>query len=379
MLIAMLVTASLRYGYQDFPGAGLLAATLFAWLPLVVRTRWPLPVLVAVVVIESVHLVVLPGIDDVVHVGTNIGAYQPTPLATMIAAWTVASRLPRVTGWVAGLSAATVLLLVSLVAKPLELLATDMVMFNLVVIATGVGVLVATRRDRAERIERERDEDARQQVVAERLRIARDLHDVLAHHLTLVNAQAGVANYLLRTDPGKAATALSNISEHTGKALDELRATVGLLRQADDPERDAMEPVPGMDRLQDLIVQMRAAGAAIAVHVTGQARVLVPAADLAAYRIVQEALTNAAKHAHGAVVTVELRWSDRDLLLRVENGPGRSNGQSSGGHGLVGMRERARSCGGELTTHVRPDGGFVVSAVIPNLARMGPGAEVVGG
>jgi len=181
-----------------------------------------------------------------------------------------------------------------------------------------------------------------------------------AHHLTLVNAQAGVAGYLMGTDPEKAATALHDISEHTRKALDELRATVGLLRQADDPEGDPTHPAPGRERLGELV------GPEIAVRVEGTPRALVPAMDVAAYRIVQEALTNARKHASGAVAAVELQWSGRELRIRVENGPGHErHREHGGGHGLIGMRERARACGGELTTHRRVDGGFVVQAILP--------------
>ena len=360
VLVAMLVTARLGYDETITSVPVLVTFTLLAWLPLVVRTRWPLPVLVVVVLVEAAHLIVLPAIEHLPDSGTNMGVYQPTPIATMIAVWTVASRRPRTTGWWAGSAAAVTLLVVGVATQPLKLLALDMVVLNLVLIATAAGVGVTARRERRERLAHERQQDARQQVVAERLRIARDLHDVLAHHLTLVNAQAGVAGYLMGTDPEKAATALHDISEHTRKALDELRATVGLLRQADDPEGDPTHPAPGRERLGELV------GPEIAVRVEGTPRALVPAMDVAAYRIVQEALTNARKHASGAVAAVELQWSGRELRIRVENGPGHErHREHGGGHGLIGMRERARACGGELTTHRRVDGGFVVQAILP--------------
>ncbi|MFI5933702.1 sensor histidine kinase [Actinoplanes sp. NPDC051494] len=360
VLVVMLVTAGLGYDAAITSVPVLLTFTLLAWLPLVVRTRWPLPVLVVVVLVEAAHLIVLPAIDHLPDSGTNMGVYQPTPIATMIAVWTVASRRSRTAGWWAGSAAAVTLLVVGVTAQPLKLLALNMVVLNLVLIATAIGVGATARRERRERLAHERREDARQQVVAERLRIARDLHDVLAHHLTLVNAQAGVAGYLMRTDPAAASTALHDISEHTRKALDELRATVGLLRQADDPEGDPTHPAPGLDRLGDLV------GPGISLHVQGSPRPLVPATDLAAYRIVQEALTNARKHAAGARVGVELRWLERDLRIRVENGPGQARQREhGGGHGLIGMRERARACGGELTTHRSENGGFVVLAILP--------------
>ncbi|MBT8226901.1 MAG: hypothetical protein HKP61_03285 [Dactylosporangium sp.] len=248
-------------------------------------------------------------------------------------------------------------------------------MFNLVIIATGAGVLVTTRRERAAREARDRLAETRRAVVAERLRIARDLHDVLAHHLTLVNAQASVADYLLRTDPQAASTALHDISLNTRQALDELRATVGLLRQDDDtPDRatnnvEALHPVPGIDRLTGLLAGFRSAGTTISLAATGPPRALAPSGDPAAYRIVQEALTNATKHAPGAPVDVTLHWLPRHLDLRITNGP--APGLPPGhhgpgtGNGLIGMRERTLACGGTLTAGAAPDGGFVVHATIP--------------
>ncbi|PVU83462.1 two-component sensor histidine kinase [Cellulomonas sp. WB94] len=378
VLAAMLTTAVVRQGRGEFPGPTLLVLTVAAWVPLLWYARRPVAALVGALLVESIHLVVVPYSNPGASAAVAMGAFQPVPLATMVAAWAVASRRPRPVGWALGGGAAAVLLLVGVVAKPLTLVATDMVMFNLVIAATAVGTVVSGRRERVVREALARDEETRQQVVAERLRIARELHDVLAHHLTLVNAQAGVADYLLATDPSAASVALRGIGQHTRQALDELRATVGLLRQDDDSAEDtdpavgaARQPVPGLARLDELIESFRSVGGTVELEATGSPRTLRPDADLAAYRIVQEALTNATKHAAGAVARVDLRWSDDELALSVTNGPAtrlaaaRTRPPAGSGHGLIGMRERALACGGTLTTERSPAGGFVVRATIP--------------
>jgi signal transduction histidine kinase len=375
-LVLMLTAVTLRQGHEEFPGPALLVFSVLAWLPLLVRTRWPLAVLVATVVAESLHLALVPFVAPGLATPIALAAYQPVPVATMVAAFTVATQVPRRTAWIAGGSAAMVLLIVSLMTRPLTLLATDIVMLlNLVVIATAVGRIIAGRRELIAREALEREEHTHREVEAERLRIARELHDVLAHHLTLVNAQAAVADYLLRTNPQAAAEALRGLTQHTRSALDELRATVGLLRQEGDTTEgatdgtDGLYPAPGLERLDELLDGFRAAGSDVRLTVTGEPRDLPPRGDLAAYRIIEEALTNATKHAAGAPVNVTLDWSGGELQLRVANDP--AVGVPSGhrgpgtGHGLIGMRERALAAGGSLHTERPSDGGFIVSATIP--------------
>jgi signal transduction histidine kinase len=375
-LALMLTAVTLRQGHEEFPGPALLFFSVIAWLPLLVRTRWPLPVLVATVVAESLHLALVPFVAPGLATPIALAAYQPVPVATMVAAFTVATQMPRRMAWIAGGSAAMVLMVVSLVTRPLTLLATDVVMLlNLVVIATAVGRIIAGRRELIAREALEREEHARREVEGERLRIARELHDVLAHHLTLVNAQAAVADYLLRTDPQAAAEALRGLTKHTRSALDELRATVGLLRQEGDPTggatdgTDGLSPVPGLERLDELLDGFRTVGSDVRLTVTGKPTDLPPRGDLAAYRIIQEALTNATKHAPGAPAHVTLDWSGGQLQLRVANDP--AIGVPSGhrgpgtGHGLIGMRERALAAGGSLHIERPSGGGFIVSATIP--------------
>ena len=370
-LATMLAALTFRRGEgPQFQGTAVLILTLAAWLPLLGRTRWPVPVLAAVTAVECLHLAVLPFAGAYTTAGIAMGAYQPVPIATCVAAWTVASRRRWPAGWLAGGLAAGALLAVGVIAQPGFLVITDMVMFDLVMIATAAGVLVSLRRERTARRRRELREETRRQVTGERLRIARDLHDMVAHHLALVNAQASVAEYLMRNDP-KAAAALSGISLHSRQALDELRATVGLLRSDGDNPDDAGagHSTPGIDKLGELAAGFRSAGTEVALTVDGVPAGLPPGGDLAVYRIVQESLTNAAKHAPGAAVAVTVHWRGDRLDLAVTNGPapGREPGYRGPGtgHGIIGMRERALSCGGTLAAQPGRDGGFAVHATIP--------------
>ena len=371
-LLVMLTAVWLRQGAATptFPGWPLLVFTVLAWLPLVVRTRWPLPVLVATVVVHAAQLLLLPHLDPGLPSPVGMAAYQPVPVATTVAAFTAAVRLPRRTAWIVGGAASVVLPLAALVGQPDDHLWTDLVMGNLVLDGTAAGALVAGRRERLAHEARERAAHTQRAVEAERLRIAAELHDVLAHHLTLVNAQVGVADYLLASDPGAARTALHGLAEHTRQALDELRATVGLLRYGvgvDGDEVDERRPVPGVDQLPELVATSRAAGSVVRVRTVGERRPLTAQADLAGYRIVQESLTNATRHAPGAAVEVRLEWTGDELRLSVANGPpARSVRSAPGtGHGLLGMRERAHAAGGTVTAGPTADGGYLVTAHLP--------------
>jgi signal transduction histidine kinase len=374
-LAVMLVVTAMRRGDIEFPGPTLLIFTVLAWSPLLVRGSRPLIALIGTVLFESLHLIVVPVVaPGTMDPGIRMGAYQPVPIATMIAAFTVAARLPRWYGWATGIGAGLVLLVVSVLTAPLTLLATDLVMFNFVVIATGVGVAVRTRADRIRRENEDRVATTRQAVFDERLRIARELHDVLAHNLTLLNAQASVAEYLLATDPAAAANALHGMSAHSAKAIDELRNAVPNTHVTPilgpDPSRS---PTPGMQDVDALADAVRAAGTPVHLEVTGTPEPLTELGDLAAYRIVQEALTNATKHADHRPVRLTLTWSAGRLELTIANPVTPITDHRSDpvpsltgtGHGLIGMRERAHTAGGELTHAHIVDGIFTVRAVLP--------------
>ncbi|MFE0799487.1 sensor histidine kinase [Streptomyces sp. NPDC058812] len=239
-------------------------------------------------------------------------------------------------------------------------------------LSAALGGYVRVRREyaaaRAEHIAREREEEARHRVVQERMRIARELHDVVAHHLTLANAQAGTAAHLARSAPDQAYEILDKLSETTVAALRELKSTVGLLRQDTDTE-DELAPAPGLDRLPDLVAACAAADLAVTVTVAGDPRPLAPGLDLTAYRIVQEALTNVTKHAGSRTAGVRLAYTPHFLTLTVTNDtatvrPAPPPG-SAHGFGLLGMRERALAAGGTFHAGPRPEGGFEVSCALP--------------
>ncbi|MFF1682258.1 sensor histidine kinase [Streptomyces sp. NPDC058256] len=256
---------------------------------------------------------------------------------------------------------------------------------------------LAAVEERARRAEKSRESEARRRVAEERVRIARELHDLVAHQITLANAQATVAAHLFDTRPEQTRKSLKELVQTTGDALDELRATVGLLRQSGDATTPA-EPAPGLSRLPTLLESFRRAGLMVSVHQEGTARPLPPGVDLTAYRIVQEALTNVTKHAGTGSARVRLTWNRDQVTITVaddgggtRSAPTASTGPSASttadrppGYGLIGMRERATAVGGRLSAGRRPEGGFLVSTQLPlppakDTTRRTDGATTVGG
>ncbi|MGW2328154.1 sensor histidine kinase [Streptomyces sp. NPDC001700] len=234
---------------------------------------------------------------------------------------------------------------------------------------------LASVQARAEHAEHTREEEARLRVTEERMRIARELHDVVAHHLALANAQAGTAAHLVLSNPRQTQQILTDLTGTTSSALRELKATLGLLRQNDDPATGALEPSPGLARLPELVSACASAGLAVTVTTTGEPRPLSPGVDLTAFRIVQEALTNVTKHAAADSAHVRLAYAGSRLLITVSNdGPDTSGATGANdcleavrgrGFGLMGMRERAHTIGGELRAGPRPEGGFEVTTALP--------------
>jgi signal transduction histidine kinase len=232
-----------------------------------------------------------------------------------------------------------------------------------VVVVAGIAVAnrrayVASIRDRAEH-------DARRRLDEERLRIARELHDVVAHTMATINVQAGVAAHVLPTRPEVAAESLQAIKTASKEGLRELRAILNVLRQADDA--DPTQPAPGTARLEDLIAGARRAGLETTLTVTGNPVPLPGAVDLAAYRIIQESLTNTIRHAGPATAAVALGYARDELRIDVtDTGRGQAVIAGNGdGHGLAGMRERAAAVGGTVEAGPGPAGGFLVAARLP--------------
>jgi signal transduction histidine kinase len=215
-----------------------------------------------------------------------------------------------------------------------------------------------------EQLRRDREERARRAVTAERIRIARELHDIVAHHMSVISVQAGLAKYVLDSDPRTAASALDTVLGTSGEALDELRRLLTVLRM--EPE-DAgpYDPAPGLDRLGDLVDRVRAAGVAVELVVSGDRRRLAPGVDLCVYRVIQESLTNVLKHAAPARATVNLQYERERLVARITDDGRNPTTDGIDGHGLIGMTERARLYGGTLTAAHLPEGGFEVVLTVP--------------
>jgi signal transduction histidine kinase len=213
--------------------------------------------------------------------------------------------------------------------------------------------------ERAQRTE----EEALRAVEDERSRITRELHDVLAHSVSVMTVQASAVRRLLKPEQEREREALLTVEETGRQALAEMRRMLGIMRS--DHEAAALAPQPGLGTLPELVEQVRQSGLPVELSVEGQPVALPAGVDLSAYRIVQEALTNALNHAGPAQAWVSVRYADGDVEIEVEN-DGQSDGAGDGaGHGLVGMRERAALCGGELHSGPRPGGGFKISARLP--------------
>ncbi len=249
------------------------------------------------------------------------------------------------------------------------------VAYNAVLLALpwGLGVAVRSSQERerelahrAAELAREREENARQAVFAERVRIARELHDVVAHHVSVMGVQAGAARRVMNKAPEKAAQALSSIEISSRQAVVELHRLLGFLRRAD--EADDLAPQPDLARLADLVASDGVSRPMVEISIDGDPRPLSPTLEVSAFRIIQEALTNTRKHSAGATATVRVRYGEETLEVEVlddGSGPaGRTKG-NDGGLGLIGMRERVSLHGGHLSVGPRPEGGFGVHATFP--------------
>jgi signal transduction histidine kinase len=360
-----------------WPEISVLGYGLVAFAPLLVRRRYPIPVLV---------------ISTLATVGYIADGHPRGPMlfAPMLAAYTVSVSCERSVslGW--GLPAVLAVGTVSMVTAP-QPWNNDVngVAFAWVGLAVAVGEAVRTRRafvaaieERARRAEYTREEEARRRVVEERLRIARELHDIVGHHIALINVQAGVASHVLTTQPEVAQQALAHVREAGRSALAELAATVSVLRRADDPDPGGAqsgapdEPAPGLARLDELLASFEQLGLTIGREVTGELHHLSSAVDLAAYRIVQESLTNVRKHAGAAAAAVRLDFLPDLLRIEVDNEPADESVDATGagrgtevaggtGYGIIGMRERTAALGGDFRAEPRIGGGFRVQAELP--------------
>ncbi|MCX5598983.1 sensor histidine kinase [Streptomyces phaeochromogenes] len=227
----------------------------------------------------------------------------------------------------------------------------------------AVSELARVRREQWDRDRAERRQAAKRRADEERLRIARELHDVLAHSISVINVQAGVGLALLDSDPEQARTALTTIKAASKEALGEVRQVLDTLRTPGDAPR---APAPGLDRLPELVEQAAGAGLTVDVESGGERRALPPGADLAAFRVIQEALTNVVRHSGSRHARVRVDYARDALTLRIDDdGPATGEDAGGSGNGLAGMRERASALGGTIEAGPREDGGFRVLALLP--------------
>jgi signal transduction histidine kinase len=304
-------------------------------------------------------------------------------LAVLIAIYTVAANVPLADAvgaaaiYVGGMTLSLIGAFQARGGTVEDFISEFLINLLALVLAWTVGVTVRTRRAyvaaleaRNALLEREREDNARLAVALERGRIARELHDVVAHNVSVVVVQAGAAERLVGTDPDRARQAMRDVASTGRQALDEMRRLLGVLRE--DEPGDVMEPQPGVAELENLARRVGDAGLPVELSVQGEQRPLPASAALSAYRIVQEALTNTLRHAGPARARVILRYLPDALEIQVsDNGTGSAartdpaEGTDGGGHGLIGMRERVTLFGGELRAGPRPEGGYSVVARIP--------------
>jgi signal transduction histidine kinase len=290
----------------------------------------------------------------------------------LVAVYTVASRLP----WRTSLVISLVTYGAYLAAEGLSRGEATFPLAVTALVPLGaayvVGAYVGTRvayvdslQARAAQLVRERDLLAQQAVAEERVRIARELHDVVAHHLSLITVQAGALQTQLNA--GEPAYATAQVIARSGRqAMDEMRRMLGVLRLGDGSVSPGHAPQPGVADIPGLIEQARAAGVETTLRVEGDAQPLPPAIDLSAYRIVQEALTNVLRHAGPVRCTVQLRYGTDALEVRItDDGRIAADAVAHAGHGLIGMRERVALFGGQLFAGAVPDGGWAVQATLP--------------
>ncbi|MCD0450113.1 sensor histidine kinase [Actinocorallia sp. API 0066] len=299
-------------------------------------------------------------------------------VAFLIAVYSVAAYRPLARSFLAGATAFTVSAFLMAVASPRPPAVLIALYLALIATVWWAGRSTRLRRsylteleDRAARLEKARFADARTARVEERSRIARELHDVVAHHVSVMTVQAGAARRVMAKDPESAREAIETIEQVGRTALSEMRRIVGVLRTDRDTVAPGHElsPQPGVEDLSGLIEQVRETGLDVQLDVAGESRRLSTGVDLAAYRLIQEALTNSLKHAGPhARAWVRVNYGDRNLTVEItDDGRGvlDSSAGTSSGHGLVGMRERVALYGGELRIGPRTGGGFQVRASFP--------------
>jgi signal transduction histidine kinase len=357
------------------PGGIAVGLVLATTLPLVWRRRHPLTAgLVTGLATAAYGFARYPDLAMPIAIGGVVGMYS-------VAAWG-GRRAAVVSGWVAVVVVVIVMTLPRADSDVVDAAFVSLALAGAWVLGDRARVqraLAAELAERAARLERERAAEARRAVAEERTRIARELHDVVAHHVSMMVVQAEAGPVAVERDPARAAGAFEAIAATGRQALVEMRRLLGVLRGDGEPA-SSLAPQPGLAQVPTLVEQVGRAGLEVELVVEGTEAALPPGIDLSAYRIVQEALTNALRHGASGQARVLVRYGERDLELQIHNGVESASGRRQGasdrqvrrsGRGLLGMRERVRLFGGELRAGPGPGGGFTVDARLP-LQAPGP-------
>ncbi|GAA1277694.1 sensor histidine kinase [Saccharothrix xinjiangensis] len=349
LLLAAVLTGLTAITVDDH-GGGLLVHVLAALTVAPVALRQLAPVPVTAVVLGALLAYSWFG-----HGGT----YPNAGIGALIGVFTVATLRPRHVAAVVSAAAALVVVLTCVRLVPSTGWSE---IGQSVLVVLGAWALGEGTRRWAERVERLAERAARA-AADERVRIARELHDIVAHHMSVISLQAGVARYVLDTDLATARQAIETVGETSREALTELRRLLDVLRV---DHGGARAPQPGLAALGDLVERARGAGLRVEVAVRGEARDLPPGPDLCAYRVAQESLTNVLKHAGPASARIDLHYGERTFALEVtDDGAGGPADASPASHGIRGMRERAELYGGVLAAGPLPHGGFGVVLRLP--------------
>jgi signal transduction histidine kinase len=349
-------------GFRGPHGAN--AAFLIAvCLPLLVRRRHPVVALTGVLVVQA-------GWVGAYYHGSHQPPFEPFA-AVVVACFALGLHADR-RGLRAGLAVFALLVLATAVVLAVGGSTVGNALPVLIWWGAAIGIgrglrerqaLVELLRERSARLERDRERDMADAALEERARIARELHDVIAHAVSLMVVQASAERRLLDPDQRRTAATLETIESSGREALGELRRLLGVLRARG---RERLAPQPGLDALPELLDEGRRGGHEIRFEVEGEPVRLPAGLDLTAYRIVQEGLTNARKHAPGAAIDLTLRWRAAEVEIEVaDDGPGPPSSPNGVGHGLIGMRERASLYGGSLRTGPGAGGGYRVLARLP--------------
>ncbi|MET7418998.1 histidine kinase [Dactylosporangium sp. NPDC005555] len=359
MLLALVLAyAVLRAAADDRATAGDVLVAGVAFVAVLIRRLRPLAAL---------------GIATLATVGAILqGVSNPGLIVALgVITYSIAAHTDRRKGWACAVAASGIVYLTGLVVAAGDWWRGETLgIFAWIFMAAAVGdaarshrAYVAEVEERARRAEQTREDEARRRVMDERLRIARELHDVVAHHIAVISVQAGAAAHVLQRRPDQVAPVLNHIREASDTVLKEIQSVVGVLRGADEQPPHLAEPAPGLARLPELLATLSTTGFGVLHRQVGEARELPAMVDLAAYRIVQEALTNAHRYGDGSADLL-VEYTPSDVVVSVSNRFAVPVPQGSG-YGLLGMRERAAAAGGSVTACPVGASEFRVHAVLP--------------